>query len=243
VPLFGQSNRGTTFATVAAVGTNRPRSVSEDAVEPIQPPDNGVASIKPALLGLVIVASTVALLGTSDDSPGPVYDVYTFERRGADGGFVELTRGAPRATVSATITVTSLGPEDVDTTGSAEAVFDLQVTSKDLAEGASAPFLSLKLGSPDDPSVTERQIIGHVVQHQPLTFVGNCTKPSEGAACHARFELDLSRTDDGAADGVVRLDWTFDLASKGQVQIGLDDKQMGRSLGPLDPPWTVEVAQ
>ncbi len=191
----------------------------------------------------VIIASSAALLGTTDDSPQPTFTTCTFERKGVDGGFVELTRDAPRATVFVTITANALGPSSVESTASANATLDGNVTSSDLAADAALPFLSFKISSPDAPDLTERQLIDHFIQHQPLKFIGNCSKPTEGAACRARFQIELGRTDDGAAGGVVRLDWFFDLVSTGQIETGVEGKDHNRTLGPFDPPWTVDVSQ
>jgi hypothetical protein len=207
-------------------------------------PDSGVTAHKPWLMGLVIIASSAALLGTTDESPGPTYNTYTFARTGVDGGFVELTRDAPRATFFVTITANDLGPAGVESTDGATAVVDGTVTTRDLADTASVPFLDFKISSPDSAELTERQIIDHFLHHQDLVFTGNCVKPTEGAACRARFQLELWRTDDGAGDGVVRFDWLFDLASQGRVEVGYDPKKTtGVSFGPLDPPWTVDVSQ
>lgn len=220
------------------------RFLGKSGVEAQVRQDNGVTGVKSWALGLVIVASTAALLGTSPpEGPYEVYDEYTFERLGVDGGGVELTRDAPRATIFVTITANSLGPDDVVTTSSAAAKIDATVTSTGLAEGAAVPFLSFKISSPDTPEVTERQVLDHLMLSQPLPFTGNCSKPTEGAACRTRFQIDVERTDDGEGDGVVRLDWLFDLSSQVQVLAGTDDKTTGKMFGPLDPPWTVDVNQ
>jgi hypothetical protein len=186
----------------------------------------------------VIAASTAALLGTSDDSPPQHYTTYTFERTGVDGGFVELTRDRPSATFFVTVHADELGPDSVVTTGDASVVIDGSFMTTGLAEGEVVPFVSVKVTSPDTTDTSERLILDHYVQSQPLVFTGDCANPIGGAAaCAAHFAVELTRQD-GEGPGVVRFDWLFDLRSTIQQPTTRDGM-----VGPVDPPWTIEVSQ
>jgi hypothetical protein len=201
-------------------------------------PDKPVTAPRAWLLGVVIVASTAALLGTSDDSPPPKFATYTFERTGIDGGFVELTRDQPSATFFVTVRADTLGPDQVSTTEAALMDIDGTITTSGLADGATAPFVSVKLGSPDSIGVTEKVVLDSYSQQQPLIFSGDCQEPTTGVACRARFTLEVTRKDDGDGNGVVRFDWLFDASSRIEQPATEDSK-----VGPLDPPWTIEVSQ
>lgn len=199
-------------------------------------PDNVVTAPSPWLLCAAIVASTAALLGTSDDSPPTYYTTYTFERTGIEGGFVELTRDRPTATFFVTVHVDALGPQGVMTTQGAKLDLDGTITTSNLAEGAFAPFVSVKVSSPEASGVSEQTVLEGVTQSQDLSFTGDCDAPPGSNACRARFTVEVSRKDDGAGDGVVRFDWLFDVHSK------VEQPSMATGMvGPLDPPWTVEV--
>lgn len=199
-------------------------------------PDNAVTAPRPWLLCAVIVASAAALLGTSDNSPPTLYTTYTFERTGIEGGFVELTRDQPTATFFVTLHVDALGPEGVMTTQGAKLDLDGTITTTDLAEGAFAPFVSVKVGSPDALGVSEKMVLDGFSQGQDLIFTGDCDTPPGSNECRARFTVEVTRKDDGAGDGVVRFDWLFDVHSK----VERPSTATGM-VGPLDPPWTVEV--
>jgi len=201
-------------------------------------PDSAVAPPRPWLLAAVIVASTAALLGTSDNSPPPDYTTYTFERTGIDGGFVELTRDQPTATFYVTVHVDALGPEGALTTSTASVNLDGSISTSGLAEGAAAPFVSVKVSSPDDVGVAEKSVLDGFKLSQNLIFTGDCDTPPGSNACKARFTVQVARQDDGAGDGVVRFDWFFD--AHATVQQPSTTSSM---VGPLDPPWTIEVTQ
>jgi len=201
-------------------------------------PDNAVAAPRPWLLAIAIVASTAALLGTSEEPRPQVFTTYTFERQGIDGGSAELTRDQPTATFFVTLRVDALGPSGVMTTQGASLNLDGAITTSGLAEGATAPFVSVKVSSPDAVGVVENTALDGVAQHQDLIFTGDCDTPPGDDPCRARFTVEVAREDDGAGDGVVRFDWSFDVHST--VEHPSSSSSM---VGPLDPPWTVQVTQ
>jgi hypothetical protein len=194
-------------------------------------------------LGVVIVASTAALLGTTEspagyDNESPYNTTYTFERNGIDGGFVELTREQPTASFLVTVHADALGPEGVMTTDGAMLDVSGTITTSELAEGAVAPRVSVKVSSPDALGVSEKVELESYSHQQALMFTGDCDAPPGSNGCKARFTVQVARQDEGAADGVVRFDWLFDVHSK-----ALHPSTATGEVGPLDPPWTVEVTQ
>ena len=202
-------------------------------------PDNAVAAPPVWLLGAAIIASTAALLGTSDDSP-PMYErTYTFARNGIDGGFVELTRDQPAATFFVILHADDLGANGARTTDNASALVDGTITTTALDDGQVAPYVDVELSTPGGGS-TKEPALEHSHQAQPLLFTGDCDNPKTSRSCTARFAVAVSRQDQGASGGVVRFDWTFDVASKVQVQV---PSQEDGTLGPFDPPWTIEVSE
>jgi hypothetical protein len=203
-------------------------------------PDNAVTAPRPWLLCAAIVASTAALLGTSESVP-PVssnFTTYTFERTGIDGGFVELTRDQPTATFLVTVRADALGPEGVMTTDGASMNIDGTITTSGLADGATAPFVSVKLSSPDLSGIAEQLVQESYSQQQSLVFIGDCDTPPGSSPCRARVAVEVARTDDDAANSVVRFDWLLDVHSRVEHPSSATGK-----VGPLDPPWTVEVTQ
>ncbi len=189
----------------------------------------------------LIIASTAALLGTTDETVQH-YAAYHFARTGVDGGFAELTSDAPRATFFVTLTANQLGPDGVETSDNASATLDATLTASALPEGTDAPFVDVRITSPEASGVIDKQVLDHLSDTQALSFTGNCSKPTEGAACRARFQVDVWRIDDGARGGTVRFDWLFDVASFGQIQVP-DEADTKTTSEPLDPPWTISVTQ
>jgi hypothetical protein len=201
-------------------------------------PDSGVAGPKAWLLSAAIIASTATLLGTSDV---PHYaTTYLFERLAIDGGFVELTRDQPSATFFVTLRADDLGPDGVLSTQEAQVLVNGDVTASDLDDATRPPLLSVKLSSPDNPQESTQSTEAHYTQSQGVRFTGNCENPKTGAACTARFRLDLSRADGGENGGSIRFDWAFDATASGQKTT---DEDKDTELGPFDPPWTVEITQ
>jgi hypothetical protein len=201
-------------------------------------PDNAVAAPPVWLLGAAIIASTAALLGTTE--PSPTYDqTYTFARNGIDGGFVELTRDQPAATFFVIVHADDLGMSEVPTTENATALVDGTITTTGLDDGQVAPYVDVELSIPGGGG-PKQAALEHFQQTQALSFTGDCDNPKTSQSCTARFAVAVSRQDQGASGGVVRFDWTFDVASKVQVRV---PSQEDGSVGPFDPPWTIEVSE
>ena len=202
-------------------------------------PDNGVAAPKAWLLSAVIVASTAALLGTSDVAH--YQKTYTFERLAIDGGFAELTRDQPSATFFVTLRADDLGPDGVLSTEEAQVLVNGDVTASDLEDTTLPPLLQVKLSAPDTAQPSTQTTEGHYTQTQGVSFSGNCQEPKRGAACTARFRLDLTRQDSGDNGGTIRFDWSFDATAAGALPTSESEKDT--ELGPFDPPWSVEITQ
>jgi hypothetical protein len=202
-------------------------------------PDNAVTAPPAWLLGAVIIASTAALLGTSETIP-PMYErTYTFARNGIDGGFVELTRDQPAATFFVIVHADDLAADGVPTTDNASALVDGTITTTGLDDGQVAPYVDVELSIPGGGG-TKQAWLEHSQQTQALSFTGDCVNPKTSKSCTAHFAVTVSRQDQGESGGVVRFDWTFDVASKAQVQL---TSQEDGALGPFDPPWTIEVSE
>jgi hypothetical protein len=208
-------------------------------------PDNTVATVASVaappvwLLGAAIIASTAALLGTTEALP-PTYErTYTFARNGIDGGFVELTRDQPAATFFVIVHADDLGMGEVPSTDNATALVDGTITTTGLDDGQVAPSVDVELSIPGGGG-PKQAALEHFQQTQALSFTGDCDNPKTSQSCIARFAVAVSRQDQGASGGVVRFDWTFDVASKVQVQV---PSQEDGSVGPFDPPWTIEVSK
>jgi hypothetical protein len=215
---------------------------------PATPPssDKAVAAVPAWLLCAVIAASTTALLGTSESSdtatlpgtspPEPtIFTTYPFARNAIDGGLVELTEAAPTATFYVTITATDLAPNGVQTTNNASAQLHGLVTTSELSKSASPPLVSIQASSPDSAGGSVSQTLDEIAQTQTLQFTGDCAVP-KNADCRARFAVAVRRLDDGAAGGKVTVNWSFDVASSGQLPA-----TTASSMGTQDPPWTVQV--
>jgi hypothetical protein len=201
-------------------------------------PDSGVAGSRAWLLSAAIVASTAALLGTSDV---PHYaTTYRFERLAIDGGFAELTRDQPSAAFFVTLRADDLGPDGVLSTQEAQVLVNGDVTASDLDDTTRPPLLTVKLSTPDNPQQSTQSTEAHYTQSQFVRFAGNCENPKTGAACTARFRLDLTREDGGDNGGTIRFDWSFDATGSGQKAT---DDEKDSELGPFDPPWSVEITQ
>jgi hypothetical protein len=209
-------------------------------------PDNGVSPKRAWLMGGVIVACSAALLGTSDNvassndvgtAPSSSLATYFFERKGIDGGFAELTADVPRATFVVTITADALGPENVVTTEAARASIEAIISTTDLDFGSPTPSVNYQLHAEGASMVHVLPARERIADSRELKFNGNCSAPTMGNRCVAHYSFDVWRADDGAAGGSVRVDWTTDLSATAKLSTST-----GGEFGPLDPPWTVEVA-
>jgi hypothetical protein len=213
------------------------------------PPDAGVTGVNPWLLSVAIIASTAALLGTTEADPQPLSNdnntptyngntIYSFERKSIDGGGIDLTEAAPSATFYVNIRADDLGPDGVVTTANATAKVDATITGSGFTETAVAPFVNFSLRAQGNNGILQQQTLEHFSGATQFVFSGNCTKPTEGAACSASVEITISRLDDGATPGTVHVEWLFDLTASNTLPSLADGMQ-----GPLDPPWTVEVVR
>lgn len=221
------------------MGTDWLRFWRTRAVRTLASPDNTVTEPQPWLLGAVIVASTAALLGTSDASAPSFETNYSFERLGIDGGFVELTRDEPTATFLVTVHVNDLGPDGVSTANQASASLQGNVIVSGLADTATTPSVSVRTSSPNSTTAAfETVVTERLERFLPLNFTGDCANPKASGSCAARFKLELTRQDGGAGDGVVRFDWMFDVRATARAT----STEELSDVGPLDPPWTVEVS-
>lgn len=202
-------------------------------------PDNAVTAPPAWLLATAIVCSTAALLGTSDVDEPRYPRTYTFARSGVDGGFVELTRDQPAATFIVSLHADDLAADGVPSTDEASALVDGTITTTGLDEGKVAPYVDVQLSTPGGAG-TQKVELEHFNQAQPIYFTGDCENPKASGSCTAHFAVAVSRQDQGESGGVVRFDWTFDVTSKVLVDVA---SQEASSVGPVDPPWTIEVSQ
>jgi hypothetical protein len=189
------------------------------------------------LIRAALLASTVALLGTSQDpasvptSSGMLptgQATYHFTRFVAGEG-VDLTSDRPSASFLVTLRTTELGPEGVATVGDASFSVTAALSSSE-TEGVVG--VSMRV-APDAPQhFTQELTIA-----RPLMFGGLCNQPSENTPCQAAFSIDFSRSDDGEQGGTVHIDWSFVLSSLGRINSTTSGEYFDQ-----DPPWTVEIA-
>ncbi len=186
-------------------------------------------------MSAVIVASTAALLGTSDTSVSILYD---FRREGIEGGQVALNVDRPSATFFVNVTATDLGPDGVVSTDQALALLSGTIEASDLNDGAAKPLLAVKVSTSKQLAGVETRVADTFTSQIDLPFSGNCTDPRTGAACTARLAIDVRRVDDGEAGGNVTFTWVLDVEGTGRRR---SDESEDTRVGPFDPPWTVEV--
>ena len=198
--------------------------------------DMGVAPHRAAaaawLIRAVLVVSTLALLGTSQNvepSAGASEATYRFQRT-VEGDPVDLTRELPTGSFLVTIRALDLGPEDVRSTDEAHVTVTATVTISDIA--TDPPAATLLLSGNARETFRESVSSAHT-----LTFGGTCDKPAPDAPCQATFDVTFGREDDGLQDGTVHIDWSFELTSSGKVPAKEATLHPDR-----DPPWTVEIA-
>jgi hypothetical protein len=204
-------------------------------------PDIAVAG--PKLWGMVavIIASTAALLGTSDVDRPFAYVRFDFSRESIDGGVVDLTVDRPSATFFVNVTATELGPQDVISTADAQALVDAALEAEGLSARPAPPSVTVRITSTSGQLAVDQSIAQSLSQSFALPFVGNCRDPRAGAACTARFSVEVRRDDDGEAGGTLRFAWHFALTALARVEKpGATEDVL---IGPLDPPWTVQVTE
>lgn len=194
-------------------------------------------------MSAVILASTAALLGTSDDDDGPDNRTHVeFAKLGIDGGEVELSKDAPTATFFVKITATELGVGDIVTTDRARATLDGMITASGLNVGESQPFVSVKVASTTAADPFEQRVLDSFHTDTNLGFTGNCKNPETGVACVTQLAVTVARIDDGAAGGTLRFNWSFDLKSSGDIARTSNMPNPETPTGVQDLPWTVEVS-
>lgn len=210
------------------------------------PPDDAVTGPRTWLMVVVIVATTAALLGTSDNSPSSLDSTpssqfnitYTFERKGIEVGSFDLTAEQPRTTFYVNFRADDLFDKDVVSTNGASATFRAAITDAGFSTKETPPYLMFKLNTAGMGSGTQTQALDQYTQSTPLAFTGNCMAPTEGQVCSTTLALEISRTDDGSHGGTVHVDLLLDVNATSMVP----DTENGM-IGPEDPPWTIEVLQ
>jgi hypothetical protein len=193
--------------------------------------DIRVAAWRPWLLGTMIVASTAALLATSN--PAPVQ--YTFETSVA-GPPTVLSAAMPRAKYLIEVIATALAPEEGDTTLDARVHLHGDIAASAAPTGAQ-PFVSLSVSDASAVNDAGRAPISALTYFDVsngLLFSGNCAHPETGAPCRAQLFVELTRDDEGAQGGTLTVAWTatFDAETS---------KQAGSNVGPAAPPWKITV--
>jgi len=199
-------------------------------------PDTAVAQGRVWLIRAALLASTVALLGTSQEADPVPSDASQFPTlqatyhfaRGVEGDGVDLTSDRPSASFLVTLRTTELGPEGVVTVGEALVNITAKLSSSE-TEGVVG--VSMRL-APDGPEHFTQEL---TATHS-LAFGGLCNEPSENAPCQAAFSVDFARGDEGEQGGTVHVDWSFVLTSIGRI-----NSTMGGDYFDQDPPWTVEI--
>lgn len=204
------------------------------------PPDIGVTGPKLWGMGAVIIASTAALLGTSPDDEPSTYHHYEFRLDSIDGGAVELTVDRPSATFFVNVTAVDLGPEAVVTTTDAQAHVEGTVEAAGLSDGQVPPRVDVKITSTDGKVDFHEAVMDRFSPVLVLPFKGNCLAPRSGAACAARFSVEVRRLDDGEAGGALIFAWHFALSAEARLAVrGTQEVQHD----PQEPPWTVQVTE
>jgi hypothetical protein len=210
-------------------------------------PDHAVRGLRTWLMVAVITASSAALLGTSDGTSSSLdvpngsqfHTTYTFERKGIEGSSVDLTADQPRATFYLNFRADDLGPEGSVSTNGANATIHATIEGSGFSDNKSPTYVTFKLQSLGMASGTQTQALDQYLQTTPLTFAGNCALPTEGDACNTSLALELLRADDGTQGGTVRVTWSFDVSATSVVPNASEES----TVGPSDPPWTIEVLQ
>src|SRR6187402_1485922 len=215
---------------------NRGKQPARSAHEP----DIAVAAVAPArpwALAAMIAASAAALLATSAPDKNAVY----IFKMSSDGPRATLTASKPQARYLVRTRVTARGPEQVDTTESAQATVHGTITANTnaMADGGAtnggatnggatnggatnggatngaSPFVHVSFGSTPQVSSSVSALSGFQLA-RPLQFTGNCAQPNQDAPCQAELELDLTlaQTSALANDGSLSIAWTVDFESR-----------------------------
>lgn len=189
--------------------------------------DSTVRGPKAWAVRALLMITSGALLATS---PAETFD-YAFESS-TDGPAVTLTKEAPRASFIVTVTANALGPDGVDTTDQASALLTGVISS----DGTSGRFVSVRAADGANPEMGETlEVATGFTLSRPLTFSGNCADPTQGEPCRATLLVDFARADRAEGIGEVRVVWSLDFESR-------VEKAESPSVGPIDAPWSVEIA-
>jgi hypothetical protein len=189
--------------------------------------DSAVRGARAWVLRALLLVTSGALLATSP----PERFEYSFEG-GTDGPLVTLTSEKPAASFEVTVRVTALGPNGVDTTQQARSLLQGVISSG----GASGRFVSVRAADGAHPEMHgELEVATGFTLARGLTFDGNCADPAQGEPCQATLLVDFERTDGGEGGGEVTVEWSIDLESS-------VEKPKSPSVGPLEAPWSVEIA-
>ena len=194
----------------------------------------------------MIAASAAALLATSAPDKNAVY----IFKMSSDGPRATLTASKPQARYLVRARVTARGPEQVDTTESAQATVHGTITANTnaMADGgatnggatnSASPFVHVSFGSTPQVSSSVSALSGFQLA-RPLQFTGNCAQPNQDAPCQAELELDLTlaQTSALANDGSLSIAWTVDFESR-----AFKSKDAHGDDELVDAPWTVEIVE
>ena len=194
----------------------------------------------------MIAASAAALLATSAPDKNAVY----IFKMSSDGPRATLTASKPQARYLVRARVTARGPEQVDTTESAQATVHGTITANTnaMADGGAtnggatngaSPFVHVSFGSTPQVSSSVSALSGFQLA-RPLQFTGNCAQPNQDAPCQAELELDLTlaQTSALANDGSLSIAWTVDFESR-----AFKSKDAHGDDELVDAPWTVEIVE
>ena len=215
---------------MAWIGLGKP-TIRGAVLEPSgESPDIAVVARPSWLLVGMVIASTAALLATTDEQR--VSYGYPFETA-TDGPPAQLSTSAPSAKFAIKVTVNALGAGDGDTSKSVR----LTVRGKIAPNPAPAElgsFVNVQLSGRETAGAEPLSVLTEFDFGQPLAFSGGCERPGGAPPCTAQATLELSRDDAGAHGGVLNVTWnaTFD------GTVGTTAK-VDAPASP--PPWTIEV--
>lgn len=194
-------------------------------------PDRAVTGLQRWLIRGVLLVSALALVASGPPPPNTQTE-YLYSRLGIDAGGIDLSAEQPKATLFITVQADALAPDDIVSTN------DASITFHGTATGPGHGFVSIAGHAPGDPSPPDGRVVVSMIEHRgPLEFAGNCTSPTAGEVCKARYVIELSLLD-AHADNAVHIDATLDVSSRAVVPA--DESS---SVGPIDPPWTVTVSR
>ncbi len=185
-----------------------------------------VASAKgERLSAFVLLVSSLALVATT--AP-PSYD-YQLTKT-VDGPEALLTSDAPNVRYRVSIRATGRAPNGRSTTAGASGVVTGTIAMAGITD---APFVAASVSRDGVTPEGELSALTSFTLATPLTFGGECKKPSETSPCTATFFVDFARDDGGDRGGSVVIDWKLSF----DAEIEKDGEPSKR--GTL--PWTVEI--